>query len=89
MHVYETYIKGLFFELNPPRHKKYEVGNTGVTVEVVELEGWWEHSDGGDGGDLVVSLEHGRMEVVDFDGDYDLPRLLKADLRVHGIECDF
>ena len=89
MHVYNSYLKGLFFDINPPKHVSYEIGNTGVGFETVELAGWWEHPDGSDGGDLVVCLEDDKMYVVDFDGAYDIPRIVKADLRVHGIECDF
>jgi hypothetical protein len=89
MHVYNSYLKGLFFDLNPPKHVNYEIGNTGIEVDAVELDGWWENTDGSEGGDLIVSLEDGKMTVADFDGASDLPRLVKADLRVHGIGCDF
>lgn len=89
MYVHNSYIKGTFFELNPPRHRLVEVGNTGVEVEYFELDGYWEHPDGSEGGDLIVEIDNGVMEVIDFDGDYDLPRLVKFDLLTHNIRCDF
>lgn len=47
--------------------------------------GYWEYKDGTEGG--ILEVENG--EVVDFDGDFDLPQYVKDDLSAHGIDCDF
>ena len=49
--------------------------------------GYWEFSDGGEGGELHIDVQS--KEVTDFDGHYDLPSYVKAELRAAGYIVDF
>jgi hypothetical protein len=52
-----------------------------VGIDPAALYGYWEHKDGSEGGGLWFErTEAGELELVDYDGDYELPRLVIAAL---------
>jgi hypothetical protein len=52
-----------------------------VGIDPAALYGYWEHKDGSEGGGLWFErTETGDLELVDYDGDYVLPRLVVAAL---------
>ena len=52
-----------------------------VGIDPTALYGYWEHKDGSEGGGLWFErTEAGDLELVDYDGDYALPRLVIAAL---------
>jgi hypothetical protein len=52
-----------------------------VGIDPAALYGYWEHKDGSEGGGLWFErTETGDLELVDYDGDYVLPRLVIAAL---------
>ena len=52
-----------------------------VGIDPAALYGYWEHKDGSEGGGLWFErTETGGLELVDYDGDYALPRLVIAAL---------
>lgn len=55
------------------------------------VSGWWEYDDGGEGGDLELwaNLDDNVLEIVDYDGAYDLPQYIKDELALHDIVCDW
>jgi len=64
-----------------------ERGNVGI--DEAELYGYWEHKDGTEGGGLWFErLESGQLDLVDYDGDYCLPRSVVAALRASGVSVD-
>lgn len=50
-------------------------------------EGYWEYSNGEEGGEL--HFDPVTKEVTDFDGDFDLPSYVKKELRDSGYTVDF
>ena len=55
------------------------------------LDGFWEYMDGGEGGDLNLWYNQtlNEIEVLDFDGAYDLPPYVKNELKVLDISCNW
>jgi hypothetical protein len=52
-----------------------------VGIDPAALYGYWEHKDGSEGGGLWFErTEAGELELVDYDGDYTLPRSVVAAL---------
>ena len=52
-----------------------------VGIDPAALYGDWEHKDGSEGGGLWFErTEAGELELVDYDGDYTLPRSVVAAL---------
>ena len=49
------------------------------------VRGWWEYSDGEEGGELHIDTK--LAEVDDFDGAGDLPSYIKKELKSLGITC--
>lgn len=61
------------------------------TVEIDEsaLYGGWEHKNGMEGGGLWFELlEDGRLDLVDYDGDYWLPKAVIKALREANISVE-
>ena len=42
------------------------------------VRGWWEHKDGGEGGELRIDLID--ASVCDYDGCYDLPKHVQDEI---------
>lgn len=64
-----------------------ERGTVGVDEDA--LYGYWEHKDGSEGGGLWFShSEDGPLDLVDFDGDYGMPRAVIDALRLAGFRVD-
>lgn len=64
----------------------------GVGVDVSALYGYWEHKDGSEGGGLWFDrLSDGRVNLIDYDGDYMLPKPVIDALRLAGfiVDVDF
>jgi hypothetical protein len=57
----------------------------------VHLDGYWERKDGSEGGELTlwVNNDDRMIEVLEFDGAYDLPSYVKDELKKYGIVCDW
>lgn len=55
------------------------------------LTGYWEYSDGGEGGELSVwaNIDEHLLEVDDFDGAGDLPNNVKIELDNLGVICNW
>jgi hypothetical protein len=52
-----------------------------VGIDPAALYGYWEHKDGSEGGGLWFErTKAGELELVDYDGDYTLPRSVVAAL---------
>jgi hypothetical protein len=64
-----------------------ERGNCGI--DELELYGYWEHKDGSEGGGLWFDrLSDGRLNLIDYDGDYMLPHPVIDALRLAGFVVD-
>lgn len=88
MYCKEPVLQGQHWMVGDRRTVTQTFGNRQIQYEY--LTGWWEYSNGAEGGDLELFLnKHGEWEVNDFDGAYDLPPDLKGDLRASGIVVDF
>lgn len=64
----------------------------GVGVDVSAMYGYWEHKDGSEGGGLWFDrLSDGRLNLIDYDGDYMLPHPVIDALRLAGfcVDVDF
>jgi hypothetical protein len=60
-----------------------------VGIDTLMCHGYWEYADGEEGGELLFEvLEDGRLELVDYDGAFQLPRPVVAALTAHGIAID-
>jgi hypothetical protein len=60
-----------------------------VGIDQVELYGYWDHKDGSEGGGLWFErLDNNQLDLIDYDGDYVLPRLVIAALRSAGVSVD-
>ena len=59
--------------------------------EAILLDGYWEYSDGGEGGQLSIwaNIDDNMLQVDDFDGAYDLPNNVKTELDNLGIICNW
>lgn len=77
----ESY-KGSFVGLRPAMYKN-QWG--------VHLDGYWERKDGSEGGvlQLWANTEENQLEVLEFDGAYDLPLYVKDELKAIGVICDW
>jgi hypothetical protein len=63
-----------------------------VGVDVSALYGYWEHKNGSEGGGLWFDrLSDGRVNLIDYDGDYMLPKPVIDALRLAGfiVDVDF
>lgn len=64
-----------------------ERGSVGVDEDA--LYGYWEHKDGSEGGGLWFShSEDGPLDLIDYDGDYMLPKAVIDALRLAGFRVD-
>lgn len=60
-----------------------------VDIDEAALYGGWEHKNGMEGGGLWFKLlEDGRLDLVDYDGDYCLPKTVIKALRESNISVD-
>lgn len=69
----------------------YGLGAGAGVVQIDELAcyGYWEHRDGAGGGGLWFDRDDtGALELVDFDGAYELPFAVVEHLRDAGIIVD-
>lgn len=64
-----------------------ECGTVGIDEDA--LYGYWEHKDGSEGGGLWFDrLSDGRLNLIDYDGDYMLPKPVIDALRLAGFVVD-
>lgn len=67
-----------------------------VGIDTDALYGYWERKDGSEGGGLWFSRElinsrlnqKGPLELIDFDGAFDLPKAVKTALVTAGVVLD-
>lgn len=67
-----------------------------VGIDTAALYGYWEHKDGSEGGGLWFSREliggrldqKGPLELIDYDGAFELPRSVVAALCAVGYVLD-
>lgn len=60
-----------------------------VQIDRAARYGYWEHPDGTEGGGLWFDAAEGdALELIDFDGAYELPPSVVACLRANGYEVD-
>lgn len=70
-----------------PWGKAPDLGTVGI--DRAALYGYWERKDGSEGGGLWFDrLDDGSIELVDYDGAFELPRSVVAALRAAGIVLD-
>lgn len=55
-----------------------------VQIDPDALYGYWEYPDGTEGGGLWFEQGSGYLELVDYDGAFELPRKIVSILRGHG-----
>lgn len=99
MHVKNIQLKGKYFAVGDEREMKHRGfvddktqpnGLREIEIKWRELTGWWERADGSEGGDLALYYnDEGKLEVNDFDGAYDLPKYLRAELESLGVVINF
>lgn len=64
-----------------------ERGN--VEIDEGAMYGGWEHKNGMEGGGLWFErLEDGRLSLIDYDGDYCLPKAVIVALRLAGFDIE-
>jgi hypothetical protein len=61
-----------------------------VGIDSHSLYGYWERKDGSEGGGLWFERldTKGTLELVDYDGAFELPRSVVAALRAAGVVLD-
>jgi hypothetical protein len=60
-----------------------------VKIDPEALYGAWDHKDGSEGGGLWFELlDDGRLDLVDYDGYYYLPKAVVKALREAGVSVD-
>jgi hypothetical protein len=60
-----------------------------VKIDPQALYGYWEHRDGTEGGGLwFETVSEDTVELIDYDGDYDLPRSVVRALLAAGYHTD-
>jgi len=60
-----------------------------VKIDQEAMYGYWEHRDGTEGGGLwFEAVDEDTVELIDFDGHYDLPRSVVRALRAAGYHLD-
>lgn len=67
-----------------------------VGIDTASLYGYWEHIDGSEGGGLWFSRElingrldrKGPLELIDYDGAFELPRSVVSALLAAGVVLD-
>lgn len=60
-----------------------------IKIDPKALYGYWERRDGSEGGGLwFAHVDDGKMELVDFDGAYELPATCVKLLRDAGYVLD-
>lgn len=60
-----------------------------VCIDTSALYGYFEHKNGSEGGGLWFErLDNGSLELIDYDGVFELPRSVVAALKAHGIVLD-
>lgn len=59
-----------------------------VAIDGEAFYGYWEYSNGGEGGGLWFAEDEGRMYLTDFDGAGALPKKVILALRTAGITVD-
>jgi hypothetical protein len=65
----------------------YDVKLTRCAVDTAAAYGYWERADGSEGGGLwfgATGLSARRLELLDYDGAYELPAKVIAELRNAG-----
>ena len=76
--------QGKYFQVGKPYSQTLHMNGQSISYEC--CVGWWQRKDGSEGGDLELWLnDSGQWEVNDFDGAYDLPSYLKAELEAQKI----
>ena len=64
-----------------------EHGN--VEIDELAMYGAWEYKDGTEGGGLWFErLDDGRLSLIDYDGDYCLPKAVIVALRLAGFDIE-
>ena len=53
-----------------------------------KLTGWFERDSDGTGGGLWFAINDGKLELVDYDGVYELPKPILCALREAGVDAD-
>jgi hypothetical protein len=57
-----------------------------IGIDTLMCHGYWEYADGSEGGELLFdALPDGRLELMDYDGAFELPRPVVAALTAHGV----
>lgn len=60
-----------------------------VRIDTASLYGYFEHKNGSEGGGLWFErLDNGSLELIDYDGVFELPRSVVAALKAHGYVLD-
>jgi hypothetical protein len=60
-----------------------------VKIDPEALYGAWDHKDGSEGGGLWFELlDDGRLDLVDYDGHWCLPKAVVKALRESGVSVD-
>ena len=61
-----------------------------VGIDTAALYGYWERKDGSEGGGLWFERldTKGTLELIDYDGAFELPRSVVAALRAAGVVMD-
>lgn len=68
--------------------RKHARGNE-IHIDPARLYGYWERRDGSEGGGLWFELlPDGKLELIDYDGDYELPQAVVELLRAEGYVLD-
>lgn len=76
-------------------HLKTDKGNE-VHIDPAALYGYWERSDGSEGGGLWFEVHESstdgdagrKLELTDFDGDFELPQSIVKKMREEGYVLD-
>ena len=75
--------------MNLHEHKSETIGfHEGVRGPVGSqyIKGWWIYRDGTEGGELLVDAV--TLELMDYDGAFDLPHYIKTELAGLGVMLD-
>ena len=56
-----------------------------VQIDTESRYGYWERSDGTEGGGLWFGTDMGCLELLDYDGAYELPKAVVKALRDYGV----
>jgi len=56
-----------------------------VQIDTAARYGYWDYPDGSEGGGLWFGTDMGCLELLDYDGAYELPKQVVKALRDYGV----